>query len=145
VKILARLGQAAVTGLSGKMPGVSTRTVPMRLLTLVLAMAMVAASCGSKDDADHARPTSSFSTPSDGSARIPQGTVEYATGGLQVGVGGVTKDPDGAILSVMKSGAQSVYLVLDVGEKGTAFGHTVTVTAIEFGDHDYAWVKVSPA
>jgi hypothetical protein len=32
-----------------------------------------------------------------------------------------------------------------VGEQGTAFGQTVTVSAVEFGDHDYAWVKVSPS
>jgi hypothetical protein len=48
------------------------------------------------------------------------------------------------MLSVMKSGAQSVPLALGVGEKGTAFGQTASVTALEFGDHEYAWVKVSP-
>lgn len=93
-----------------------------------------------KDEAD----PSGFSTPTDGSVRISQGTTG-TTGGIEVGVGGVLKDPDRAMLSVMKKGAESVPLTLGVGEKGTAFGQTVTVSAIEFGDHDYAWVKVSPS
>ncbi|MEI8412571.1 MULTISPECIES: hypothetical protein [unclassified Kribbella] len=93
-----------------------------------------------KDEAD----PRGFSTPTDGSVRISQGTTG-TTGGVEVGVGGVLKDPDRAMLSVMKKGAESVPLTLAVGEKGTAFGQTVTVSAIEFGDHDYAWVKVSPS
>jgi len=96
------------------------------------------------DEADPGGPTSAFTTPTDGSVRISQGTTG-TTGGIEVGVGGVLKDPDRAMLSVMKSGAESVPLTLGVGEKGTAFGQTVTVSAIEFGNHDYAWVKISPS
>jgi hypothetical protein len=96
------------------------------------------------DEAEPSSPTSAFTTPSDGSVRISQGTTG-TTGGVEVGVGGVLKDPDRAMLSVKKTGAESVPLTLGVGEKGTAFGQTVTVSAIEFGDHDYAWVKVSPS
>jgi hypothetical protein len=113
-------------------------------LAPALAVASLSAGCTS-EGAEKTSPSHSTSTSSDGSVRIPQGTVEYLPGGVQVGVGGLLKDPDRAMLSVMKSGAPSVPLTLGVGEKGTAFGQTVSVTAIEFGDHDYAWVKVSRA
>jgi hypothetical protein len=111
----------------------------------VLAVALLMFAGCDSDGTAAKSPDPAFTTPADGSVRIPQGTVEYMPGDVQVGVGGVTKDPDGAVLSVRKKDQMSVDLVLDVGEKGTAFGQTVTVTAIEFGDHDYAWVKVTPS
>jgi hypothetical protein len=111
---------------------------------LVLVVALLVAGCDSDGEAGKS-PDPAFTTPADGSVRIPQGTVEYMPGDVQVGVGGVMKDPDGALLSVQKTGAESIQLDLDVGEKGTAFGQSVTLTAVEFGEHDYAWVKVSPA
>lgn len=116
----------------------------MKWLALVLLVAAAATGCGDEDKADPSGPTGSFSTPADGSVRISQGTTSQS-GGLEVGVGGVLKNPDKAMLSVRKAGAESVQLTLGIGEKGTAFGQTVTVTAVEFGEHDYAWVKVTPA
>jgi hypothetical protein len=117
----------------------------MRWIAVALALLVGMTGCNSDVAKDPSGPTSSFTTPSDGAVRIPQGTVEYMPGGVQVGVGGVLRDPERAMLSVMKSGAESVQLTLGVGEKGAAFGQTVTVSAVEFGDHDYAWVKVLPS
>jgi hypothetical protein len=110
----------------------------------VAVLLLVGVTGCNKDEADPSGPSSAFSTPTDGSVRISQGTTG-TTGGIEVGVGGVLKDPDRAMLSVMKKGAESVPLTLGVGEKGTAFGQAVTVSAIEFGDHDFVWVKVSPS
>jgi hypothetical protein len=103
-----------------------------RRVVVLAAVLLLAGGCGSKD----------FTAPTDGSQRIPQGTVGSFPDGVGIGVGSVTKDPDGAVLSVQKTGMASVELTLSVGQQGTAFGKTVTVSAVEFGDHDYAWVKV---
>ena len=119
----------------------------MRWLALVLAVALGVAGCGSTGstgDADPAPPTNSFSTPTDGSQQIAQGTAPMI-GDVTVGFGGVLTDPDRAILSVSKASAESESLTLGVGEKGTVQGQTVTVTAIEHGDRDYVWVKVAPS
>ena len=116
-----------------------------RLGWLAPVLAVVLLSWGCTSEGDESRsPDTTFSTPTDGSVRIAQGTAGYLPGDLQVGVGGVLKDPDRAMLSVMKAGAESVQLTLGVDENGMAHGETVTVTGIERGDHDYAWVKVSP-
>ncbi|WP_410789880.1 hypothetical protein [Kribbella sp. C-35] len=112
------------------------------VLTLGSTVLLGATACDSAD-ADH--PSDSFTTPADGSVRVSQGTVTSGPAGVEVGVGGVLKDPDRAMLSVLKSGAESVQLTLAVGDHGTAFGHTVAVSAIEFGDHDYVWLKISPS
>jgi hypothetical protein len=117
----------------------------MKWVSVALVLAVGLTGCNSDEADDPSGPTSSFSTPADGSVRIPQGTVGSMPGGVQIGVGGLLKDPDRAMLSVQKSGAESVQLTLGVGQQGTAFGQKVTVSAIEFGDHDYAWVKISPS
>ncbi|WP_405055927.1 hypothetical protein OG474_24660 [Kribbella sp. NBC_01505] len=104
----------------------------MKRLSVVLALVVLVTGCGGKD----------FTAPTDGSTRISQGTVGSFGDGVGIGVGGVLKDPDRAMLSVQKTGMDSVQLTLKVGEQGTAFGRTVSVSAVEFGDHDYAWVKV---
>jgi hypothetical protein len=116
----------------------------MRWLALVLAVALGVAGCGFENDAGPAGPTNSFSTPTDGSEQIAQGTAPMI-GDVTVGVGSVLTNPDRAVLSVRKAAAEPEYLTLGVGEKGTVRGQTVTVTAIQHGDHDYVWVKVSPS
>ena len=103
-----------------------------RRVAVLAAVVLLAGGCGSKD----------FTAPTDGSQRIAQGTVGAFSDGIGIGVGSVITDPDGAVLSVQKTGMASVDLTLSVGERGTAFGKTVTVSAVESGDHDYAWVKV---
>jgi len=118
----------------------------MRWSTLVLVVALAAVGCGSDDDAGPgpAGPTTAFSTPTDGSEQIAQGTAPMI-GKVTVGVGSVLTDPDRAVLSVRTGAAESESLTLGVGEKGTVQGQTVLVTAIQHGDHDYVWVKVTPA
>jgi hypothetical protein len=118
----------------------------MKWLAMVLALAAVVTGCGSadKDKADPGGPTNSFSTPTDGSQQIAQGTAPMI-GDVTVGVGSVLTNPDRAVLSVRKASAEAESLTLGVGEKGTVQGQTVTVTAIQHGDHDYVWVKVSPS
>jgi hypothetical protein len=90
------------------------------------------------------RHTSAFSTPTDGSEQVAQGTAP-TIGGVTVGVGGVLANPDRATLSVHQGGAAAEDLTLGVGEKATVQGHTILVTAIQHGDHAYVWVQVSPA
>jgi hypothetical protein len=104
---------------------------------------LLVAGCGSEDDAGPAGPSSAFVTPTDGSQQIAQGTAPMI-GDVTVGVGGVMSNPDRAMLSVRKGTAEAESLTLGVGEKGTVQGQTILVTAIQHGEHDYVWVKVSP-
>jgi hypothetical protein len=113
----------------------------MKWLALVLTAAVLLTGCGSGDDAG---PTTAFSTPTDGSQQIAQGTAPMI-GAVTVGVGGVLANPDRAMLSVHKGDAMAENLTLGVGEKKTVQGQVILVTAIQHGDHDYVWVKVTPA
>ncbi|NEA31516.1 hypothetical protein [Streptomyces sp. SID13031] len=116
----------------------------MRWSALVLVVALVTAGCGSKDEPGPAGPTSAFSTPTDGSEQIPQGTAPTVNG-VTVGVGGVLTNPDRAMLSVHQGQQMAEVLTLGVGEKATVQGHTILVTAIQQGERAYVWVKVTPA
>jgi hypothetical protein len=116
----------------------------MKWSALVLAVVLVTAGCGSEDEPGPAAPTTAFSTPADGSEQIPQGTAPTVNG-VTVGVGGVLTNPDRAMLSVHQGQQTAEDLTLGVGEKATVQGHTIAVTAIQHGDKDYVWVKVTPA